>query len=1122
MVPSTYVAIGNMPLSTTGKIDRRRLRDFRLTFLQQDPKPSLIDHGRLSTPPNKSEELLLRLWSEILNIPPETIALDDSSFISLGGDSISAMQLVSRARRRGLLITVPHVLHAQDLRGLARKSRPVSSRLTSATPKMQYLDTATAWPLSPIQHLFFAINPAGPNQFNQSVLLRLRSRIPLIKIAGAVHTIVARHEMLRARFHQTGPQGGWEQSIEPLGQSLEVFAFHDHTVTNRHEMACVVMSAQEALDIRRGPIFAVDVVSIPGEDSSLLFTAHHLAIDIVSWQIIVDDMRQLFDSGSLPSQRPNSYRASCLLDMELGEHALPDHVQSYLYASSATSFPYWSVNLDTNTYGNASTCELHFNGPVTSLLLRQSNNAYNTTPIDILLGTLVHNFSCHFPDRPSPVVFVESHGRTMSNDSEQDFTETIGWLTTLQPIYINLDSSPTVFDAIKLSKDCRKSMEGIERNYFARHTSAEKDHGILEMLLNFSGSAQQLGDSNGLFTIEDRPHLLVPSANVQSDARRFAVISIDADIRDGQLNVLFTFNKATKHYKRLQDWVASFESSLETTVLGLKDQSFSPTLSDFPLLSITYNGLGHLLQDLCDERQINPASIKDIYCTTPMQEGIILSTRKGSASYANSVIWQCLTQETETIVSAERLAQAWRIVFGRHSILSTVFDQHPDTGRLLQIVLDNVRPKINVQTTSSSDPTIDLRSYEQQLHKDSFEPTFSICHSPRGELACRLDLSHAMSDAISFEILGKELIQAYSETALPPAPPFSALVASLTEKSQSSATSYWKTRAKNVVPSLLPGDKHRSGVASHGTIPVALDQSERVNSFCKHRGITRSVFVQIAYALVLSQNMHSSRVCFGYLASGRDAPIDNIENLVGPLISMLVADIDLAQPAETIFKSVQDQTIEDLSRQHVSLAEIMHDTSLDATQLFNTSVTVRMQSQLATDTNGGLSLEVVFANDPHEYDLVLGAGLSGDATELAFSFRKDVLFDSTVQGYAHNLILAIELLLSGEDQETTLYNRFTQTLQSSSTAKSLSKINGSPRPQGHARDTTSSALLSRTTRHFEQRPRTRNEAVLQACCTEVLGIQDSTEINMDCSFLENGADSIQAMQLVAVLRKRYA
>ena len=1126
MAPSAYVALGNMPLSTTGKIDRRRLRELGLTLQQQEPRSSPIAQKKQPTPSTKSEELLLGLWIEVLNILPETIALDESSFISLGGDSISAMQLVTRARRHGILVTVPEVLHAQSLRELAQRSKVVSEKTASAAPKLQHQDDDTAWPLSPIQRLFFGINPDGPNQFNQSIMLRLKSYIPPTKIAAAMYTIVARHEMLRARFHQTQEQGEWQQSVEPLGRSLEVFAFHEHIVADRHQMASVVQSTQEALDIQQGPVLAVDVICVPGQEQALLLTAHHLVIDIVSWQIIVYDMQQLFETGKLPQQLPPSFRSRCLLDIQLSEQLSSSHVPPHIYPPSATSFPYWGIGLDTNTYGNIINCELQFSARITSLLLKECNDAYRTMPIDILLAVLSLTFSRRFPDRPSPVVFVESHGRATSGDEAQDFSETVGWLTTMQPMQIVLDSSSTVFDAIKLSKDHRKSMEEHSRKHLMYKMPSEKNHGLLEVLFNFSGGAQQLEQADGLLTTEDRPHLLVPRSDVQSGARRFAVISIDAEIQAKQLKISFTINKATRHYTHIQDWIRAFETTLETTVLELTDKPFAPTLGDFPLLSITYTGLDRLLQDLWDEHHIVPASIKTICRTTPLQEGIILSTRKGSASYANSVVWRCRSQESSGMVSAEQLAQAWRVVFSRHSILSTLFLQHPETGRMLQVVLKHVNPRVVVRTTGSSDPSQYLRSRQEQHPSDTFEPSFAICYSAGGDVACRLDLSHAMSDALSFEILTRELITAYSEAVLPPAPPFAAFVAFIEERSGSSATSYWKTRLMDTVPSTFPSDKQRSDLSSHGTVPVALHDSQRVNSFCKQCGITRSVFIQIAYALVLSHYTHSSRVCFGYLASGRDTPIDGIEDLVGPLISMLVADIDLAQPSGTIFQAVKNRTIEDLSRQHVSLAEIMHDARPAVSQLFNTSVTVRTQRQHLTDTNNEIMLDVVSADDPHEYDLVLGAGLSGAATELAISFRKDILFESTAQGVANTLVLAIELLLSTNvsseiNPEQTLYNRFARTLQTNSTENALPKINGSFGYSGVQVANASHAASGSSSRHFKQQSGAENENVLRACCAEVLRIQDPNEIDMKASFLENGADSIQAMQLVAVLRERF-
>jgi hypothetical protein len=106
------------------------------------------------------------------------------------------------------------------------------------------------------------------------------------------------------------------------------------------------------------------------------------------------------------------------------------------------------------------------------------------------------------------------------------------------------------------------------------------------------------------------------------------------------------------------------------------------------------------------------------------------------------------------------------------------------------------------------------------------------------------------------------------------------------------------------------------------------------------------------------------QVCFGYLSSGRDSPIDGIEDMVGPLINMLIARVDLEQPLSDVVAAINQYNIEHLENQHVSLAEVQHEISVS--QLFNTNITVREARGGSCAVEGSMQLVEISEEDPHE------------------------------------------------------------------------------------------------------------------------------------------------------------
>ena len=127
MVPSVYVPLWQLPLDTSGKTDHRQLRNIGAALSRKDlvalrtPASSLSKHEQRTPPTTAMEQRLQRLWASILDLNPSLIAKEDH-FFRIGGDSLLALKLASRARDEDIFLSVAHIFANPLLGNMARVS----------------------------------------------------------------------------------------------------------------------------------------------------------------------------------------------------------------------------------------------------------------------------------------------------------------------------------------------------------------------------------------------------------------------------------------------------------------------------------------------------------------------------------------------------------------------------------------------------------------------------------------------------------------------------------------------------------------------------------------------------------------------------------------------------------------------------------------------------------------------------------------------------------------------------------------------------------------------------------------------------------------------------------------
>jgi amino acid adenylation domain-containing protein/non-ribosomal peptide synthase protein (TIGR01720 family) len=709
MIPSMWLPVEFIPRLQSGKLDRKQTAKWvedmsEELYRRLNPIAASASSENLSFA-TETEMELRAIWSHVLNLNLAQIGLRQS-FLSLGGDSISAMQVMSECKKRGIGLTVRSIIACKSISDLSSHVKAID------TPLYHEEIIEQPFELSPIQHLYFSRPNHAQGHYNQSFLLKTSRRIMAADMRAAIETVIKKHSMLRARFSQTGPGGAWEQRV--TNEVASSYRLRTVKVESRDQVDHTLVDSQTCLDEVSGPMFAADLIDVGGEEELLFVVCHHVVMDLVSWRVILQDLEEFLvhPETANASEKPLPYQTWCKLQ---AEHA---RNMTTLQALPIEDVPrgnmeYWGMVNHENVYGEMTHAGFELDASLTSLLLTGCHTALRTEIPDILLAAMVHSFGQTFGDRPVPPIFAEGHGRE-SWDPSLDISNVVGWFTTIYPIYVGNAALQSPADTVRRVKDARRKVPDKGRPYFASRWLTEQGkeafgpHWPLEITFNYLGQYQQLEREGALFTpakdIAGEVRGAQDGADIGPKTPCISLFEISAVILKGALRFSFLFNKNMKHQETIKRWITSCHQNLTAILEDLAEMKPEPTLSDFPLLSLTYDRLDIMTSEKLPEAGVsNMELVEDAYPCSPMQSGLLVSTSKNTAFYAAYTLHH-VTPRDGRAVDATRLANAWRRIVQYHPILRTIFIESVSQHDSLydQVVLKNVEIALS-ETQSTSD-----------------------------------------------------------------------------------------------------------------------------------------------------------------------------------------------------------------------------------------------------------------------------------------------------------------------------------------------------------------------------------------------------------------------------------
>lgn len=280
MIPELYLKVDEFPVTANGKLDRKALLDNDIKLAKTLKKPQ-----------NEMQAVLVRLWSEILKIDPETISVD-SDFFELGGHSLNATILSTRIHKE-----TNKVLKISDLYRfptIEQIADHIIKQNKNAYSEIETAPTQPYYPLSAAQKRLFVLNQLkeGNVAYNICQKVYLKSSYEVQQLEDIFNCLIMRHESLRTRFDVI--DGEPVQIIDENG-SIKIQEFE---MTDA-EAELYEKDFIKPFDLKNGPLVRACLINIKGKEPLFLFDMHHIITDGFSQAILVDEFNTLLSGASL-------------------------------------------------------------------------------------------------------------------------------------------------------------------------------------------------------------------------------------------------------------------------------------------------------------------------------------------------------------------------------------------------------------------------------------------------------------------------------------------------------------------------------------------------------------------------------------------------------------------------------------------------------------------------------------------------------------------------------------------------------------------------------------------------------------------------------------------------------
>ncbi|MFD2726452.1 non-ribosomal peptide synthetase [Hyunsoonleella rubra] len=928
MIPHSFAEIDEIPLLPNGKVDKTKLGALNIVA-RENPENST------EAPKNNLEQQLLDIWKSIVGI--ETLGTNDN-FFEVGGDSILSIQIIAMARKMGIAIAPNQLFEHQTISELAMfVSREDDKNLNKEDMVMGDI------PLSPIQHWFFDTHKLAPEYWNQGFKFQnLPQNVDEERLQVITQKIIKTHDALRLSFYQKREQ--WQAKVL-APEAVKAFEIIDvsrpSNVNIDIEIEKGLKLIQENIQLSEGGLFkCIFVKHIESSNNSIILLAHHLVIDFVSWQIIINAYSEAFENDNL------KWFENKTASIKTWSNHLKEQANS---GSFLNELPYWKAQTKTsNIFPNlsenklpvhqkdVSSIDFNIEEGLTQNLMELANKAFNTKTDELLLTALVDTLA-RYCKTDSLTLALERHGRE-ATDASMDLSNTVGWFTSFFPKRLDLDVNDDIGSKIMTIKEQMRRIPngGMGYGILKFLTSHLKSSDYPEIVFNFLGK-QNTGETDIKFISKNTIHPL---------SERYYVLEINALVKGGVLEMEWNYADQIIEKETITSLIANFDKNLKQIIAYCLDSKTRYTPSDFPEIEATQEELDHLMNN--QNAKLHNQKIKTIYPLNVMQQGILFHTLTSEYDQGFLNVQCTIDGKLDT----EIFKKAWGLTANRHSILRSSVHWDNLRNPLLivnastEIKLDSI-DYLNIDETIHNDKLAELKNDNRSKGINFNEHPLSKVQLIKTKTDSHILLwccHHLLLDGWSTSIILKDLFSIYDSVIrntppdLPAIPGHASYLNWQKRIPIADAKKFWMRTFEGFnSPFLFNPNQYSIQNLEEQSITLSKEVSKTAHDLAKAYKITLNTLFQGIWSLIISKFSGQDDITFGNTVSGRSGDFPNINLMAGMFTNVLPFRAVMENKSETRqwFQSLQKNQFESRTFEYFSLPEISEWTETDQTSLFD-------------------------------------------------------------------------------------------------------------------------------------------------------------------------------------------
>ncbi|MEO3810977.1 amino acid adenylation domain-containing protein [Sphaerisporangium sp. B11E5] len=1021
MVPSVFMVVEGFALTANDKIDRRAL---------PEPDVRLAVETTFVPPSTDAEITLAGIWSQVLGVE-RVGALDN--FFELGGDSILSLQIVARARAAGLQLDVADVFARQSVAelALAVKDAPAAVLAEQGT-------VSGPVPLTPIQHRFAAEDIADRDHWNWSGVFELTPGVEPAALARALDAVVAHHDALRLRFRYDPAAGEWTQENAPA-EPAELFGVVDAAGASEEFVAGCMAEAQGSLSLADGPLLRAVLFERGDGPAWLGLTVHHLVMDAVSWNVLLDDLGAAYRAiaatgsaeGALPPKSTSFQQWAGLLQQYAASPEARAEVDHWLAQVESDFRP--PADGPGAAGDDAAVARVWLDAETTSALLTRVHKAYRTQINDVLLAGLLQALG-RWAGTDTVTINLESHGREAIADGI-DLSRTVGWFTSIFPVAL---SAPDLDDPAGVLKSVKEQLRRSPRRGVGfgalRHLGDTADPRVRRLAetpepyvgFNYLGG---LDSSSGGIVARRLPAALAgPDGQTRAHALQIEVFQ-DAD---GRLAFEWHYGAGAHRAETVEHAAQSYVDALRALVEHCLDpRAGGHTPSDFPLAALEQGAV----DTLAAAAREAGSELADVYPLTPVQQGILfhaLQAPEGSGVYLAQGLYELTGQRVDTVL----FQRAWNVVVDRHPALRTAFVWE-GVAEPVQVVHDHVTVPFEALDWSVLPDDVQQERFGELLAADrargfdvSVPPLMRVHLIDRGAGRSWLvwTMHHISTDGWSLPILLAEVTRVYEglsqgeHVTLPSVRPYRDFIAWLAERDLGEAERFWRGYLAGFeAPTPLPVDRQ---VTEHWAqdrrrTELSPEVTAGLTELARRARVTVGTVVQAAWALLLSRYSGERDVVFGVTVAGRPAELAGMESIVGLFINTLPLRVEVPSdvPFAEWLRRLQDTQVAAQRYEYTPLVDIQRCSAVQGgVSLFDSIFVVQMTEGLS-GVGGGAApgMELLDYVELGNYPLNVAVFAGGERLGFEVTYSTGAFDTATVDGLLDRLAGVLGAVAAGAD-----------------------------------------------------------------------------------------------------------